>query len=48
MTINDLLSELRQNLNNPDFEYRDVQQQAIEASFTNKHGLFDMTCGVGK
>ena len=48
MTINDLLFELRQNLNNPDFEYRDVQQQAIEASFTNKHGLFDMTCGVGK
>ena len=48
MTINDLLSELRQNLNNPDFEYRDVQQNAIEASFSPNHGLCHMTCGIGK
>ena len=48
MNINDLLTELRQNLNNPDFEYRDVQQNAIEASFSHNHGLFDMTCGIGK
>ena len=48
MNINDLLTELRQNLNNQNFEYRDVQQQAIEASFSHNHGLFDMTCGVGK
>ena len=48
MTSNDLLTELRQNLNNPDFEYRDVQQNAIEASFSHNHGLFDMTCGIGK
>lgn len=48
MNIAELLSELRLNLNNSTFEYRDVQQQAIEASFTHNHGLFDMTCGVGK